>query len=95
MSDEKKKHGEAEIGFAKVVENDGTEFIPQDSIGTAWLGPRNDRTGKRLFRGTINLLAVPPGVMLNDSGKLNVVLFPFKSGDAYGISIQISKKHHG
>lgn len=84
------KKPEKEIGVA--FTEPGTEqMLPEDTIGTVWLGQANDRTGKRLFRGKINASLLPDPI----DGHIHIILFPFTVGQQTGISVQKSQKHHG
>lgn len=89
MEHERRPEGEVGIAFTAP----GNEpMVPEDTIGTVWLGNVNDRTGKRLFRGKIDLSKIPHDL---DGNFVHIVMFPFTSGKQTGITIQASRKHHG
>lgn len=80
---------ENEVGVAFTASGNDP-MIPEDTIGTVWLGPINDRSGKRLFRGKISVKDLPAPI----GDYVHLVLFPFTSRGQVGISIQYSRKHH-
>ena len=88
MSKLKRPDGELGVAFTDTGKD---PFIPEDTIGSVWLGKACDRSGKRLFRGTIDKRLLPEPI----GNVIHVILFPFTAGQQTGISIQLSKKHHG
>ena len=88
MVNERKSEGEIGVAFTSEGKH---PFVPDDCIGSVWLGNINDRTGKRLYRGMLDPRLLPA----TNGGPIHVILFPFRSGNQHGISVQISKKHHG
>ena len=85
------KKSQDEVGAAFITDLPAGH-IPEDAIGVVWVNNRTDRKGLKSYRGTLDFFNLP---MPTSHGKIHVILFPFKTGsDQYGISIQLSRKHH-